>query len=446
MRIIITYILVSLLVICTAQITQTTLIKNQNSASQFPIEDVIKEKNTKAFETILEAHFHNLQYFKNIRDYKSVAKTYYNLGLLNFEIGEYCLGQSYLQEALKIYDHQLLSNDGLKKLVLLSMMESYCRLNQYSELKGLLSQFKEYETQELSLFDHALLHYFYGYHYYWLDSFSLSEKKFKEATFQFERLKVIPWVSASNLGMAELHSKAGNSKMSLFFALRSIERDEHLLSDEFKCSAFKILYKTFTEENQLDEAIRYMNKFRQSFQGLIEKRKSFLHMENHFAKMEQEKQEAYAVSNKRLNLELQSTKNKIFLFVVFTIILSLVSLLVFSIYKQQKKYSKELNEMKKTLSLGNSALQKSIKKLEKSNSDLKYFSKIIAHDLNHPLLTILGYSNIIYKENKMKLNEYEIEMILNIINNSTSMSNSINELLHNSFPMLEKDQVKLRHD
>ena len=56
MRIIITYILVSLLVICTAQITQTTLIKNQNSASQFPIEDVIKEKNTKAFETILEAH------------------------------------------------------------------------------------------------------------------------------------------------------------------------------------------------------------------------------------------------------------------------------------------------------------------------------------------------------------------------------------------------------
>ena len=46
----------------------------------------------------------------------------------------------------------------------------------------------------------------------------------------------------------------------------------------------------------------------------------------------------------------------------------------------------------------------------------------------------------------MKLNEYEIEMILNIINNSTSMSNSINELLHNSFPMLEKDQVKLRHD
>ena len=145
-------------------------------------------------------------------------------------------------------------------------------------------------------------------------------------------------------------------------------------------------------------------------------------------------------------MELQSTKNKIFLFVVFTIILSLVSLLVFSIYKQQKKYSKELNEMKKTLSLGNSALQKSIKKLEKSNSDLKYFSKIIAHDLNHPLLTILGYSNIIYKENKMKLNEYEIEMILNIINNSTSMSNSINELLHKSFPMLEKDQVKLRHD
>ena len=73
MRIIITYILVSLLVICTAQITQTTLIKNQNSASQFPIEDVIKEKNTKAFETILEAHFHNLQYFKNIRDYKSTT-------------------------------------------------------------------------------------------------------------------------------------------------------------------------------------------------------------------------------------------------------------------------------------------------------------------------------------------------------------------------------------
>lgn len=142
-----------------------------------------RKKNTKAFETILEAHFHNLQYFKNIRDYKSVAKTYYNLGLLNFEIGEYCLGQSYLQEALKIYDHQLLSNDGLKKLVLLSMMESYCRLNQYSELKGLLSQFKEYETQELSLFDHALLHYFYGYHYYWLDSFSLSEKNLKKQRF-----------------------------------------------------------------------------------------------------------------------------------------------------------------------------------------------------------------------------------------------------------------------
>lgn len=80
--------------------------------------------------------------------------------------------------------------------------------------------------------------------------------------------------------------------------------------------------------------------------------------------MEQEKQEAYAVSNKRLNMELQSTKNKIFLFVVFTIILSLVSLLVFSIYKQQKKYSKELNEMKKTLSLGNSALQKVLKSLK----------------------------------------------------------------------------------
>jgi two-component system CheB/CheR fusion protein len=95
------------------------------------------------------------------------------------------------------------------------------------------------------------------------------------------------------------------------------------------------------------------------------------------------------------------------------------------------------------LETANQALQKSIINLEKSNADLKYFSKIIAHDLNHPLVTILGYSNIILKANKKKLNEDEMRKLQTIINDSTEMSDTINLLLQNSFPRLERDQVNL---
>ena len=93
----------------------------------------------------------------------------------------------------------------------------------------------------------------------------------------------------------------------------------------------------------------------------------------------------------------------------------------------------------------NSASKRAINSinLEKSNADLKYFSKIIAHDLNHPLVTILGYSNIILKANKKKLNEDEMRKLQTIINDSTEMSDTINLLLQNSFPRLERDQVNL---
>jgi hypothetical protein len=422
-------------------ISDTTIQNRSNEHTFLPIKDLDHDLDTRSFEAVLESHFNELQIFKQRNDYSNVAKTYYNIAVLNFTIGEYCLGQSYLQEALKIYKINSLTHDSMKEIILLSTMESYCKLNQYSELNDLLIQFNETEKHLVNGANKTLIDYFYAYYFLAIDSFDLAELKFTDAADQFKHHDEPLKTSASIFGLAELYFKRENYSKAIQFAVESLKGKEQILNDEFKCAAYKLLYKAHYNLNNLNESINYMNKFRTIFRTMTDKRSAFIQLERYFAKIEQAEYEAYNASVSQHKKAVLDTKYKIAIFIILSSILGYICFAVYTIYSRKKRYALELNKVQTTLETANQALQRSIINLEKSNADLKYFSKIIAHDLNHPLVTILGYSNIILKANKKKMNEEEIKKLQTIIKDSTEMSDTINSLLQNSFPRLEKDQV-----
>lgn len=428
---------------CSGYNPDSNIYNRSNEQTFLPIKDLDHDLDTRTFESILETYFNELQNFKQAHDFKNVIKTYYNIAVLNFEIGEYCLGQAYLHEALKIYKLNSLPYDSMKEVVLLRTMESYFKLNQHSELNEILSLYNEGDKHLVNKRSRTLIDYFYGYYYLGIDSFDLAELKFVNVTEQF-KLQAEPInISASLFGLAELYIKKQNYSNAIRFALESLNGKDQILNDEFKCGAYRLLYKAYYNLNNLDESINYMNKFRTIFRTMTDKRSAFIQMERHFAKIEQIKHEANIASVNKHKKAVLDTKYKIAIFFILSSILGYICFAAYTIYNRKKRYALQLNQVQMTLETANQALQRSIINLEKSNADLKYFSKIIAHDLNHPLVTILGYSNIILKANKKKLNEDEMRKLQTIINDSTEMSDTINLLLQNSFPRLERDQVNL---
>ena len=72
---------------CSGYNPDSNIYNRSNEQTFLPIKDLDHDLDTRTFESILETYFNELQNFKQAHDFKNVIKTYYNIAVLNFEIG-----------------------------------------------------------------------------------------------------------------------------------------------------------------------------------------------------------------------------------------------------------------------------------------------------------------------------------------------------------------------
>lgn len=94
--------------------------------------------------------------------------------------------------------------------------------------------------------------------------------------------------------------------------------------------------------------------------------------------------------------------------------------------------NKILIEQKKLLENQSSTLKEQFEKLEASYHELEQFSSIASHDLKSPLRSIAGFSQLLKKQYKGKLDERADEYIDFIVKSITHMDNVIRDLLEYS--------------
>ena len=193
---------------------------------------------------------------------------------------------------------------------------------------------------------------------------------------------------------------------------------------------------------QYEKANHYLLLYKKNFIHILKKRSSIQNAQLTLLNETKQKMTAYQNNKNEQELKVENTINQRIFAAIMSIILSILAGIMYFIFKKKRSFSIALIGQQNELNQLNLNLQNSILKLEKSNFDLKHFSKIIAHDLNQPLLTIIGYSSIMLKNLKSNSKPSGIEEITRIHKYSTDMSNHITKLLQDSFPQIEREELK----
>lgn len=125
---------------------------------------------------------------------------------------------------------------------------------------------------------------------------------------------------------------------------------------------------------------------------------------------------------------------KVILIAGSTIVLLIISLLLFYVYKSQKKYSKTLAEK-------NEKIGQQFRELELANEDLKKFTYVASHDLKAPLRTLGSFAGLLKRRYDKSFDKDGREFLGFIIDGAKRMDQLLEDLL--TYCQIESKEEKI---
>ncbi|MGB3198653.1 MAG: hypothetical protein WBB17_13075 [Saprospiraceae bacterium] len=383
-----------------------------------------------------------IQQSKKTNDYKKTIFLLRKTARFHFQIENYCLGQTYLLDAIKEIDKHPFSNDSLKKELQLESLDFYYKLRQFEELSLQIDNIKKSDNIKPTSFHNAKISYYEGFLTLETNSYEKAKVHFESAKHIFDSMGSQQELLQTQYALALLHFQQNNTNQAVHIALSCLEKENIYKENQLLSNIYKLLFEAHSRNKQYEKANHYLLLYKKNFIHILKKRSSIQNAQLTLLNETKQKMTAYQNNKNEQELKVENTINQRIFAAIMSIILSILAGIMYFIFKKKRSFSIALIGQQTELNQLNLNLQNSILKLEKSNFDLKHFSKIIAHDLNQPLLTIIGYSSIMLKNLKSNSKPSGIEEITRIHKYSTDMSNHITKLLQDSFPQIEREELK----
>ncbi|MEM5563828.1 response regulator [Psychroserpens sp. AS72] len=408
-------------------------------------------KNDSLYEATLLLN-ESLSFAKNNNLKDSEAKTYYNLGNVLAEMGNYKNAEDYYYKAFSIFDSLQLHKD--KDLVLSSLTTAYANGKYYKKFDSIYPIAQKQSTKLNSELQFVNLENKIKKHYYHFENdsllkatqFALSKldttnfnelnySKNYSSSINKERLKTYyRYHNAIAIMKLNNFEKKG---YDLFFTIDESDLDKALSKekDKFRKLAsfnyYKFLYFQNIEKN-LDSAVYYLLK---------SDTYKYEALKTHENRNKKNGELIYKIINTEQQLQLtektqknQAQRSKILL--ISTIIVSfilLLSLLIFYFYyKARKNITKINSELKNTNN----------KLIEIDKERLEFFS-VLSHELRTPIYGISGLATLIKQEQDT---EKKQSYLNSLISSSNYISILIDNVLQATKLRFEDKNLRLKPD
>ena len=373
------------------------------------------EDYNKATEYCLKA----LDFAIKQNDKKEIAYSYHTLSTIYLFQSNYDEALKYLNKSFEIFN-ELKDIRGL----------GYC----YHSFGNIYTNNKEYDLAleyynkalQINIDDNnkngsATLLNEIGELYYKQRNFVEALKYFDKSLQIFLELNLDSKVGKEYANIAKTHLQINNINKAIQYANESLNIGNTLKLDEIVTASTYVLYESYKRLKNFEKALFYQELYVKTKVNFINKKKN---------RQIYEMQTKYESQSKDLNIKLLEKEkaihyNIIFLFIVFSVITMFLLFILFRKNRNKKKSNKLLENAKKKLIKHSDELTKlnrrlieSENKLKDSNDSKNKLFSIISHDLINPINSILGFSDVLYKEYDI-FDENEIKKYLKLINEST---------------------------
>ncbi|MFD2916522.1 response regulator [Psychroserpens luteus] len=408
-------------------------------------------KNDSLYEATILLN-ESLSFAKNNNLKDSEAKTYYNLGNVLAEMGNYKNAEDYYYRALSIFD-SLQSNKG-KDLVLASLTTVYANGKYYKKFDSIYPIAQAHSTKlnsELQFvnlenkikkqyynFENDSLLYTTNYAISKLDTTNFNTLNFsKNYSFSINKDQLKTYYKYHNAIAIMRLNNFKKKGYDLFFTIDESDLEKALSKENDKSrklasfNYYKFLYFQNIEKN-LDSAVNYLLK---------SDTYKYEALKTHENRNKKNGELIYKIINTEQQLQLtektrknQAQKSKILL--ISTIIVSfilLLSLLIFYFYfKARKNITKINSELKNTNN----------KLLEIDKERLQFFS-VLSHELRTPIYGISGLATLIKQEEDT---EKKRSYLNSLISSSNYISILIDNVLQATKLRFEDKNLRLKPD
>lgn len=394
----------------------------------------------------------SLSFAKNNNLKGSEAKTYYNLGNVLAEMGNYKNAESYYYRALSIFDSLQLNKE--KDLVLSSLVTAYANGKYYKKFDSIYPIAQNQSTKLNSELQFINLENKIKKHYYNFENdsllkttqFALSKldtTDFKKVNFSKnysssinkERLKTYYRYHNAIAVMKLNHYK--KKGYDLFFTINESDLEKALSkeNDKFRKLAsfnyYKFIYFQNIEKN-LDSAVNYLLK---------SDTYKYEALKTHENRNKKNGELIYKIINTEQQLQLteKTRKNQAQLsktFLISTVIVSLILLLCLIIFYFYFKARRNITKINSELKNTNNKL------LEIDKERLQFFS-ILSHELRTPIYGISGLATLIKQEEDT---EKKQSYLNSLISSSNYISILIDNVLQATKLRFEDKNLRLKPD
>lgn len=231
---------------------------------------------------------------------------------------------------------------------------------------------------------------------------------------------------------------------------RLLEAAARKKSDIFLMRAHEIHYKSLMARNRGKDALQAHIQFKKYSdivnRAVFTQGEKLLTMQNDLMVSEEETR-LLEMKNANAQLKIQRKNG-----VIWIVVLGLLLMLAFAMHFRQMYQNRKIQEEKlsrlveeRTAELANlnETLVQTNNELLMSNTELERFAFVASHDLQEPLKTIIGFSNLL--EQKLPKGDFQIEKIMGYIKKGTfHMQHLIEDiLLYSKYSQASKDFTKV---
>ncbi|MGC9375406.1 MAG: tetratricopeptide repeat-containing sensor histidine kinase, partial [Bacteroidales bacterium] len=382
------------------------------------------------YDSALKYFLDALKIYKKYNNQRGISMSYNNLGIIYQNIGENEKALDYYLKALEIdvknnfYQGQASAYNNLgtaydkkgEKRKALDYYRKALEINKkLNDQKGIAIALNNIGLIQIDLGNYA------------------SAKDYLEQALEINKERnSIADIANNYNNLAKLYIEIKEYNTAKNYLTNSIKLAKSVNDVEVLIEAYEFMYTIFTNQNNYKNALEYYKLYSDMHDSIFKLQNSNkvaeLKIKHETENLEIEN-EVLKKDNKIQLLELNRQKNQKKYLIAFTILILTLAILSFSRFRLKKRTSNLLETKNNQLRQANQKLRESEKNLKELNATKDKFFSIIAHDLKNPFQSLLGFSEVLYK-NVNNLSKDEIEEYSKMIfESSQNLFNLLGNLL-----------------
>lgn len=317
------------------------------------------------------------------------------------------------------------------------MGQIYQSQNNYKKAKSTFIKALKLNRKNRNNYGTTICLYNIGNAEYELKNYDNALINFEESLALSKKIKDQLGVLLANKSIGLVHKELNKFDSALSYYKKAFDLAIALNLKEEKLDVYKIYSELYKETGKHKKALIYLEKFISLKDSIYNENisKQIAEMQTKYDSKKKEKENELLRKNSEIqNLEITKQTYLRNSFIVLSLLVFLITIVLFSRYKIRKDASdklfiknKQIEEQKEELLLKNEKLKEQYEQVKVLNATKDKFFKIISHDLRSPFNSILGFTDLL----NSKYNSFDNDERLDLINEIRKSSQLAYDLLIN---------------